>query len=112
MGRPPHRNTGNVTKVESAINKDRGHMVHYLAEITGLGKLMVHRILKSDLKISKAPARWVPRLLSGDDCGHNPASYNCKLSDVMKYLNDMGRWVRPIAGKISAKTSLFEIFPS
>ena len=38
MGRPPLRNTGNVKKVESAVSKDRRHTVHYLAEITGLGK--------------------------------------------------------------------------
>ena len=58
----------------------------YIAEITGLGKPMVHGILKSDLKISKASARWVPRLSSEDDCGHNPASYNCKFSDLIKIL--------------------------
>ena len=28
---------------------------------------MTHRILKSDLKLPKASARWVPRLLSVDD---------------------------------------------
>ena len=36
----------------------------------------MHMILKSDMKLSKASARWVPRLLSVDDCEHNPASYN------------------------------------
>ena len=73
---------------------------------------MVHGILKSDLKISKASARWVPHLSSKDECGHNPASYNCKLSDVIENLNDVRRWVNPMAGKISAKTSLFDILPS
>ena len=68
------------------------------------------RILKSDLKMSKASARWVPRLLLEDDGGHYPASYNCKLSGVINSLNDVRRWVRPIAGKISAQTSLFDIF--
>ena len=34
----------------------------------------MHRILKSDLKLSKASARWVPCLLSVDDCEHNPAT--------------------------------------
>ena len=77
-----------------------------IAEITGLGKPMVQRILKSDLKMSRASARWVPRLLSEDDCGHNLARYNCKLSDVIDNLNDMRQWVRPIAGKISAQNSL------
>ena len=32
-----------------------------------LEKSTVHRILKSDLKMSKASARWVPRLLSEDE---------------------------------------------
>ena len=73
---------------------------------------MVHRILKSDLKLSKASARWVPRFLSVDDCEHNPASYNCKLADVINNSNDVRRRVRPTVGKISAQTSLFENVPS
>ena len=34
----------------------------------------------------------------------------CKLSDVINSLNDVRRCVRPISGKISAQTSLFDIF--
>ena len=64
IGRPPLRNTGIVKKVES--------------DIRGCGKPTVHRILKSDLKLSKASARWVPRLLSVDDCEHSPVGYNCE----------------------------------
>ena len=70
----------------------------------------MHMILKSDLKMSKASARWVPRLLSENDGRHYPPSYNCKLSDVTNSLNDVRRLVRPIAGKISAQSSLFDIF--
>ena len=58
MGRPPLRSTGNVTKVESAIGNERRQTVRDLAEISGRGKPTVHRILKSDLKMSKASARW------------------------------------------------------
>ena len=47
-----------------------------------------------------------------DECGHNQASYNCKISDIINDLNDGRRWVRPIGGKISAQTSLFFIFLS
>ena len=36
----------------------------------------MHRILKSDLKLSKASARWVPLLLSVDENEHNQASYD------------------------------------
>ena len=49
---------------------------------------MVLWILKSDLKMSKASARWVPCLLSEDD-GHYPASYICKLSDVVGVNNTL-----------------------
>ena len=72
----------------------------------------MHRILKSDLKVTKASARWIPHLLSEDDCSHNQASYTCKLSDVINDSYDVRRWVRPKAGKISAQTSLFYIFSS
>ena len=70
----------------------------------------MYRILKSDLKVANASATLIPHLLS-EDGSHNQASYNCKLSDVINYSNDVHRWVRHIAGKISAQTSLFDIFP-
>ena len=41
------RNYCNFTKVESSVSNDIRHMVLDLAELTGLGKSMVHRILKS-----------------------------------------------------------------
>ena len=104
MGRPLLRNTGYVTKVESVVSNEKRHTVPYLAEITGLGKHAVHRLSKSDLKVTKASARWIPHLLSEDDCCHNQASYNYKLSDVTNNSNDVRRWVRSIAGKISAQT--------
>ena len=71
----------------------------------------MHIILKSDLKMAQASARGIPHLLFEDDCGHNQASYNCKLSDVLSNSNDVRRWVRPIAGKMSAQTSLLDISP-
>ena len=71
----------------------------------------MHMILKSDLKIAQASARCIPHLLLEDDCGHNLVSYNCKLSDVLSNSNDVRRWVRPIAGKMSAQTSLLDISP-
>ena len=78
MGRPPLRNTGIFKKVESAVSNDRRHTVCYLADLRGLGKPMSHRILKSDLILPKASARWVPRLLLVDDYERNLASYNCE----------------------------------
>ena len=72
---------------------------------------MVHMILKSDLQMAQASTRCIPHLLLEDDCGHNQASYKCKLSDVLSNSNDVRRWVRPIAGKMSAQTSLLDISP-
>ena len=60
--------------------------------------------------MSKASARWVPRLLSEDDCGQNQASYSGKLSDFINNLYDVPRSVRPIAGKMYAQNSTFVIF--
>ena len=62
-------------------------------------------ILKSDLKMAQAYARCIPNLLLEDNCGHNQASYNCKLSDVLRYSKDVRWWVGPIDGKMSAQTS-------
>ena len=72
----------------------------------------MHMILKSDLKMAQTSARCFPRLLLEDDCAHNHASYNYKLSDVLSNSNGVRRWARPIAGKMSARTSLSDIFPS
>ena len=72
----------------------------------------MHMLLKSDLKMAQTSARCIPRLLLEDDCAHNHASYNCKLSDVLSNANGVRRWARPIDGKMSARTSLSNIFPS
>ena len=72
----------------------------------------MHMILKSDLKMAQISARGIPLLLFEDYCAHNHASYNCKISDVFSNSSDVLRWFRPIAGKMSAHTSLLNIFPS
>ena len=54
-------------------------------------------ILNSNLKMAQASARCIPHLLLEDDCGHNQASYNSNVSDVLSNSNDVRRWVRPIA---------------
>ena len=71
----------------------------------------MHMMLKSDLKMAQASARCIPHLLLVHDCGHKLASYNCKLSDVLSNSNDVRQCVRPIAGKMSAQTSLLDISP-
>ena len=71
----------------------------------------MHMILKSDLKMAQASSRCIQHLLFEDDCRHNQASYNCKLSNFLSKSNDVHRWVRPIAGKMSAQTSLLDISP-
>ena len=71
----------------------------------------MHMILRSDLKMAQASARCISYLLLEDDCGHNQASNNCKLSDVLSNSNDVRRWVGPIAGKMSAQNFLLDISP-
>ena len=72
----------------------------------------MHMILKLDLKIAQTSARCIPSLFLENDCAHNHASHNCKLSDVLCNSNVMRLCARPIAGKMSARTSLSNIFPS
>ena len=112
MGRLPLRNTGEGTEFDSVASKDRRQKVRYLAGRSGRGKPTVYMILKSDLKIAKTSAKCIPHLLLEDGCAHNHASCDCKLSDVLSNSNDVCRWARPIAGKMSAQTSLSDIFPS
>ena len=63
-------------------------------------------ILISVMTMAQASARCIPHLLLEDNCGHNQASYNCQLSDILSNSNDVRWWVRPIAGKMSAQTLL------
>ena len=72
----------------------------------------MHMILKSDLKMAQTSESCIPHLLLEDDCAHNHASYNCILSDVLSNSNSVRWWARHIAGKMSAQTSLSDIFPS
>ena len=72
----------------------------------------MHMILKSDLKMAQTSARCIPLLLLEDDCAHNHASYSFKLSDVLSNSNVVRPCARPIAGKMSAQTSLSDILPS
>ena len=71
----------------------------------------MHMILKSALKMAQTSARCIQHLLLEDDCAHNHACYNCKLSDVLSNSNGVRRWARPISGKMSARTSLTDTFP-
>ena len=64
-----------------------------LAEITGCMKPTVYMISKSDMKMSKASARRVPRLLSEDDSGYNQASYIwAKIWKKGPYGNKSQKW--------------------
>ena len=71
----------------------------------------MHIILKSDLKMAQTSARCIAHLFLEDECAHDHASYYCKLSDVLSNSNGVRRLARPIAGKMSARTTLSNIFP-
>ena len=68
-------------------------------------------ILKSDLKMAQTSARCITHLILDDECAHDHASYNCKLSDVLSNSNGVHLWARPLAGKMSARTTLSNMFP-
>ena len=70
----------------------------------------MHIILKSDLKMAQTSARCITHLFLENECAHDHASYDCKLSDVLSNSNGVRRWAIPIAGKMSAQTTLSNIF--
>ncbi|XP_032678153.1 histone-lysine N-methyltransferase SETMAR-like, partial [Odontomachus brunneus] len=64
-GRPNEVTTPEmVTKIHKMVLDDRRLKVRELAEMVGISKSTVHRILTENLDMEKLCARWVPRLLT------------------------------------------------
>ncbi|XP_036347344.1 histone-lysine N-methyltransferase SETMAR-like [Rhagoletis pomonella] len=55
-----------VKKIHKAVMDDRRLKVRELADIEGISKSTVHRILSEDLEMRKLCPRWVPHLLTLD----------------------------------------------
>ena len=66
-GRPKAEKRADITRVQMAVDEDRRRTVRELADITGLSKSSVQRILTEELSMSHVCARWVPRLLTDDE---------------------------------------------
>ncbi|XP_055375401.1 uncharacterized protein LOC129608102 [Condylostylus longicornis] len=65
-------------KIHKIILDDRRLKVRELADIVGLSKSAIHRILTENLDMKKLSARWVPRLLTIDHKQHRAdVSMNC-----------------------------------
>ena len=56
-----------VEKIQELIKKDRCMCVRLIADVTGIRKPQVHRILNDDLKLWKVCARFVSLSLSDDN---------------------------------------------
>jgi histone-lysine N-methyltransferase SETMAR len=66
-GRPREvRNLKNIKLVETLVKEDRRQSVAALSLESGLSIGSTHRILKSDLGLSKLTARWIPHLLTDE----------------------------------------------
>jgi histone-lysine N-methyltransferase SETMAR len=64
-GRPNEVTTPEmVTKIHKMVLDDRRLKVRELADMVGISKSAVHRILTENLDMKKLCARWVPRLLT------------------------------------------------
>ena len=53
-----------VKKIHEMVLDDRLLKVHELADMVGISKSAVHRILTENLDMRKLCARWLPRLLT------------------------------------------------
>ncbi|XP_017480334.1 PREDICTED: histone-lysine N-methyltransferase SETMAR-like [Rhagoletis zephyria] len=57
-----------VKKIQKAVMDDRRLKVCELADIVGISKSTVHRILSEDLDMRKLCPRWAPHLLDQKQC--------------------------------------------
>jgi histone-lysine N-methyltransferase SETMAR len=64
---PAVRTPANISKVSELISSDRRRTVRELAEMTGIPKTTVDRILVQDLQLKCVSARWVPHLLTDEN---------------------------------------------
>ena len=53
-----------VNKIDEMVLDDRRLKVRELADMVGISKSAVHRILTENLEMRKLHARWVPRLVT------------------------------------------------
>ena len=60
------RTTSNIALIQDLVHENRHATLEELAEMSELSTFTVHNILRMDLGLSKKAARWVPRLLSGE----------------------------------------------
>jgi len=70
-GRPSTSTTPeNIAEVREVILADRRQTIHDVCEIVRLSYGTVRRILADNLNMRRISARFVPRLLSGDQMAH------------------------------------------
>lgn len=66
-GRPSVALVSNTDKVRELLDTDRRITVRAIADKLGISASLTHRILVTELGMSKVSARWVPRLLKEDE---------------------------------------------
>ena len=66
-GRPAtSRSDENVDKVNALIREDRRRTIDQLCEMSGIFWSSIQRILSEDLHMGRVAAKFVPRLLTGE----------------------------------------------
>ena len=66
-GRPPAMDKKQTLTVKNVIESDRRKTVRKVAASAGCSKSTAQRVLTADLGMSHVSARWVPRLLTGEE---------------------------------------------
>jgi histone-lysine N-methyltransferase SETMAR len=64
------RNEENIEKVRQAINEDRRKTIEQVSEETNVSWCSCQRILTEDLRMRRASAKFVPRLLTEEQKQH------------------------------------------
>ena len=66
-GRPATSSSDeNVDKINALIREDRRQTIDQLCEMSGISWSLIQRILSEDLHMGRVAAKFVPRLLTGE----------------------------------------------
>ena len=66
-GRPAtSRSDENVNKINALIREDCRRTIHQLCEMSGISWSLIQRILSEDLHMGRVAAKFVPRLVTGE----------------------------------------------
>ena len=114
-GRPKEMNNKNLQTVSDVIRGNRRLTVREIADIMGISKSSVQRILTLELKMSWICARWVPRHLTDDKMTRHVSDsraflrrHSCDWNFLNKIITMDKTWVHFYKPEVKQQSSVWK----